>query len=81
MSEKLQKELHSDLEIMAKYGVDDAFTEGYVTAMSHALHAIVAEDGTNHTGCPTFDNKREGADDEQIRREIVQAPFRTKEES
>jgi hypothetical protein len=24
---------------------------------------------------------RDGADDEQIRREIVQAPFRTKEES
>jgi hypothetical protein len=62
MSEKLQKTLHRDLETMATYGVDDAFTEGYVTAMSHALHAIVADDGTNHTGCQTFDTKqRSGA--------------------
>ena len=58
MSEKLQKTLHKDLENMANHGVDDEFTEGYVTAMSHALHAIVTEDGTNHTGCQTFDTKQ-----------------------
>jgi hypothetical protein len=57
MSENLQQALHKDLENMANHGVDDEFTQGYVSAMSHALHAIVTEDGTNYTGCRTFDTK------------------------
>ena len=55
MSAETQLRLHGMIEQNAKYGVPDSWSEGYVFALSQALHMIVREDGVNNTGCPAFD--------------------------
>ena len=55
MSAELQRKLHDMLVRMSEYGPDDSYTDGYADGLAVAIHAIVREDGANHTGCKTFD--------------------------
>ena len=51
----VQKTIHDRIVMRAKYGIQGAWSDGYIAGLSAALWAVVTADGVNRTGCKHFD--------------------------
>ena len=51
----VQKTIHDRIVMHAKYGIQGAWSDGYIAGLSAALWAVVTADGANRTGCKHFD--------------------------
>lgn len=64
----VQKTIHDRIVMRAKYGVQGAWSDGYIAGLSAALWAVVTADGVNRTGCKHFDLHNPGQKEMDLER-------------
>lgn len=46
--------IHDEIVKARTYGVDDMWTDGYISGLSFALRRVIEAEGVNRTSCKAF---------------------------